>query len=421
MLLSPKQREFVLNAHHRWNFKGGATRSGKTYLDFKWMIPMRIRERIGLDGLVVVLGVTKSTIERNVLEPMRNIYGDALVGTISSDNTVMLFGEKCYALGAEKITQVSKIRGASIKYCYGDEVADWAEDVFELLKSRLDKDYSCFDGTFNPQYPGHWLKRFLDSDADIYSQTYTIDDNPFLPEAFKENLKREYAGTVFYDRYIRGLWVLAEGLVYRFGEENIVDEVPDSGDYHISIDYGTMNPFSAGLWCVKGTKAVRIAEYYYGGRDKKATKTDEEYCDAVEALAEGYRIKSIVADPSAASFIAAMHKRGYSVIPADNAVDDGIRRVAVMLRNGNIKIHRRCADCISEFGSYRWDDKAAKDKVIKEDDHAMDDVRYFCSTVMQKQLRIGDPKADDRTIEQKWISGRKKAMLGGVGDKKLYR
>ena len=202
MLLSPKQTEFIQKADRRWNFKCGATRSGKTYLDFRWTIPMRIRERIGKPGLTVILGVTKSTIERNVLEPMRSIYGDALVGSISSDNTVKLFGEKCYALGAEKVSQVSKIRGASIKYCYGDEVADWSNEVFELLKSRLDKEYSCFDGTFNPQYPQHWLKQFLDSDADIYSQTYTIDDNPFLPSEFVENLKKEYAGTVFYDRYL---------------------------------------------------------------------------------------------------------------------------------------------------------------------------------------------------------------------------
>lgn len=205
MLLSPKQIEFCKKANRRWNFKGGATRSGKTYLDFKWIIPLRIRERIGLDGLVVVLGVTKSTIERNVLEPMRTIYGDDLVGTINSENKVMLFGQECYALGAEKVSQVSKIRGASIKYCYGDEVADWSEDVFALLKSRLDKDYSCFDGTFNPSFPNHWLKKFLDSDADIFSQTYTIDDNPFLPDSFKENLKKEYAGTVFYDRYMNSL------------------------------------------------------------------------------------------------------------------------------------------------------------------------------------------------------------------------
>lgn len=389
MLLSQKQREFVLGAHHRWNFKGGATRSGKTYLDFKWIIPKRIRERVGLEGLCVILGVTKATIERNVLEPMRNIYGDGLVGTISSDNTVMLFGEKCYALGAEKVTQVSKIRGASIKYCYGDEVADWSEEVFALLKSRLDKDYSCFDGTYNPQYPGHWLKEFLDSDADIFSQEYTIDDNPFLPAAFVENLKREYAGTVHYDRYILGKWVLAEGLVYKFGEENKTEEVPESGEYYISVDYGTMNPFSAGLWCLNGTKAVRIREYYYGGRDSSVQKTDEEYCDAIAALADDLPIRQIIVDPSAASFIAALRKRGWTVKKADNNVDDGIRRVAVYLANGNIKIHKSCTDCIREFGMYRWDEKAGEDKVIKEYDHAMDEVRYFANTILKNKIKQG--------------------------------
>jgi PBSX family phage terminase large subunit len=388
-LLSSMQREFVLKAHHRWNFKGGATRSGKTYLDFKWIIPMRIRERIGLEGLCVILGVTKSTIERNVLEPMRKIYGDGLVGTISSDNTVMLFGEKCYALGAEKVTQVSKIRGASIKYCYGDEVADWSSEVFDLLKSRLDKDYSCFDGTYNPQYPGHWLKKFLDSGADIFSQTYTIDDNPFLPAAFVENLKREYAGTVHYERYILGKWVLAEGLVYKFGEENKADEVPEGGEYYISVDYGTMNPFSAGLWCVNGTKAVRIREYYYGGRDSSVQKTDEEYCDEIAKLANGLPIQKIIVDPSAASFIAALRKRGWTVKKADNNVDDGIRRVAVYLANGNIKIHKSCSDCIREFGMYRWDEKAGEDKVIKEYDHAMDEVRYFANTILQAKIKQG--------------------------------
>ena len=421
MLLSPKQREFVLRANHRWNFKGGATRSGKTYLDFKWIIPMRIRERIGKDGLVVILGVTKSTIERNVLEPMRNIYGDELVGAISSDNTVMLFGERCYALGAEKITQVSKIRGASIKYCYGDEVADWSEEVFELLKSRLDKDYSCFDGTFNPQYPGHWLKSFLDSGADVYSQTYSIDDNPFLSPSFVENLKREYAGTVYYDRYILGLWVLAEGLVYDFGEWNTVDEIPEGGEYYVSVDYGTMNPFSAGLWCVDGRNAVRISEYYYGGRDERETKTDEEYCDAVERLTEGYNIKCVLVDPSAASFITALHRRGFRVMQANNDVDDGIRRVAVMLRNGNIKIHRSCVNCIKEFGMYRWDDKTTEDKVIKEHDHAMDDVRYFANTIMQHKVRIPDAVDDGVDPENKWVSEHKKHLLGNMAGRKIYR
>ena len=388
MLLSPKQTEFVREGHHRWNFKGGATRSGKTYLDFRWVIPIRIRERVGKDGLTVILGVTKSTIERNVLEPMRNLYGDALVGTISSDNTVWLFGEKCYCLGAEKVSQVSKIRGASIKYCYGDEVADWAEEVFELLKSRLDKEYSCFDGTYNPQGPNHWLKAFLDSKADVFSQTYTIDDNPFLPEAFVENLKREYRGTVFYDRYILGQWALAEGLIYpMFGESNIVE--PPAGRYYISVDYGTLNPFSAGLWCVTKQGAVRIKEYYYSGRRTQKQLTDEEYYQAIRELADGYNVDYVVIDPSAASFITTVFRHNeFHVVKANNDVMDGIRRTSVYLKSGELKIHRQCKDAIREFGLYRWDEESTVDKVIKADDHAMDDIRYFANTILVRYFPV---------------------------------
>lgn len=389
MLLSQKQLEFARYANHRWNFKGGATRSGKTYLDFKWIIPLRIRERAGKDGLAVILGVTKSTIERNVLEPMRNLYGDKLVGTISSDNTAWIFGEKCYCLGAEKVSQVSKIRGASIKYCYGDEVADWSEEVFALLKSRLDKEYSCFDGTYNPQYPNHWLKKFLDSNADIFSQVYTIDDNPFLPPSFVENLKKEYAGTVFYDRYILGKWTLAEGLVYpMFGDSCIVRDIPDTGDYYISIDYGTHNPFSAGLWCVTKTEAVRIGEYYYCGREERKEKTPEEYYSEVKRLAGGRDIKCLIVDPSADAFIATVKKHHeFKVRGAVNDVLPGIHTTAEMIASGKAKIHESCEDAIREFGLYRWDEKAESDRVVKENDHAMDEIRYMVMTVLKKHFK----------------------------------
>lgn len=391
MLLSPKQREYVLkSAGHRWGFKGGATRSGKTYLDFRWIIPIRIRERIGKDGLAVILGVTKSTIERNVLEPMRNLYGDMLVGTISSDNTAWIFGEKCYCLGAEKVSQVSKIRGASIKYCYGDEVADWSEEVFALLKSRLDKEYSCFDGTFNPQYPDHWLKKFLDSNADIFSQTYTIDDNPFLPESFKENLKKEYEGTVYYDRYILGLWRIAEGLVYPMFDRarNITSERGGPGRYWISSDYGTQNPTVFALWREYGGRAVMEKEYYHSGRESGRQKTDEEYYQDLEAFADGYRIERVVLDPSAASFAECIRRHGkFSVWKANNAVLDGIRFTGACIKSGIIKFHESCKNAFREFGLYSWDKDAGEDRVIKENDHCMDAIRYFCMTVLRREIK----------------------------------
>jgi PBSX family phage terminase large subunit len=247
--LSDKQKEFIRNANQRFNIKTGATRSGKTYLDILYTIPSRIRERTGKDGLNVILGVTNSTIERNVLQPLRELYGDNLVSTINSHNIAKLFGEDVYCLGAEKVSQVSKIRGSSIKYCYCDELAEYNQEVFELLKSRLDKEYSMLDGTLNPESPTHWLKKFLDSDADIYCQTYTIFDNPFLPKKFVENLCKEYEGTVYYNRYILGQWCNAEGLIYtRFANEPtkyIWNKKKENGEYDlpsgitiIGIDYG---------------------------------------------------------------------------------------------------------------------------------------------------------------------------------------
>lgn len=268
-----KQKEFGLNANHRWNFKVGAVRSGKTFQDKEDIIPRRIRERIGKDGLVVLIGVTEATVERNVLRPMRDKFGKELVGTISK-NKVWLFGEECYALGAEKVNQVAKIQGASFKYVYGDEVAKWNKEVFDMVKSRLDQDYSLFDGTCNPEQKNHWLKEFLDSDADIYIQHYTIDDNDFLSEIFKENLKKEYYGTVKYDRYIKGLWVNAEGLIYRLIADN-------PGRYAIKYKAENIN----GKWVDNLPKGETIVGIDYGGTKSGqafvATRISDDYTKVI--------------------------------------------------------------------------------------------------------------------------------------------
>lgn len=233
MQLSRKQNEYIVNATHRWNIKSGAVRSGKSYVDTAFVVPFRIRERAGKPGLNVILGVSKESIERNVLQPMREIYTDKLIGNINNRNVARICGEDAYCLGAEKISQVAKIQGASIKYCYGDEVAKWNKEVFQMLKSRLDKPYSCFDGSCNPEHPTHWLKEFLDNDElDIYLQRYTIFDNPFIPEEFVQQLCKEYEGTIYYDRLILGLWKRAEGAIYKRFADNpdkfrceVVDEL----------------------------------------------------------------------------------------------------------------------------------------------------------------------------------------------------
>jgi PBSX family phage terminase large subunit len=219
-MYTQKQKQYIVEANCRWNIKSGAVRSGKSYVDVTAVIPMRIRERAGKDGLTIIIGVSRDTIERNVLQPMRERYTSSLVGTINNHNIAMIFGEPVYCLGAEKKSQVAKIQGASVKYAYGDEIAKWNKEVFDMLKSRLDKPYSCFDGSLNPEHPTHWLKEFLDSSADIYLQEYTIFDNTFLTKSFVENLCREYEGTIYYDRLILGKWKRAEGAIYRKFADN---------------------------------------------------------------------------------------------------------------------------------------------------------------------------------------------------------
>lgn len=378
------QREYFDNATHRWNVKQGATRSGKTFMDY-FVIPKRIRNVIGRDGLVVLLGNTRGTLQRNIIEPLQNIWGVGMVSNIRSDNTAMLFGEKCFCLGADKVNQVDRLHGSSIKYCYGDEVVTWHQDVFEMLKSRLDKPYSCFDGTCNPDNPRHWFKAFLDSSADIFQQHYTIDDNPYLDPVFVDNLKSEYAGTVYYDRYILGRWALAEGLIYPMFDPAwlvVPTEERQYTVYHISCDYGTQNPMSMGLWGQYGGKWYRIRESYYDGR-KNGQRTDEEHYHELERLAGGLPIKSVVVDPSAASFIECIRRHGrFYVRQAVNDVLNGIQNVAVKLRSGELLFNDCCKDIQDEFSAYSWDSKAGEDKPLKEHDHAMDDMRYFVNTIL---------------------------------------
>lgn len=385
--LSEKQKEFWNCADHRWNIKQGAVRSGKTYLDY-FLIPRRIRA-CGDNGLIVLIGNTRGTLNRNIIEPMRNIWGDSLVGQISNDGTINLFGRRCHAIGADKASQASRLQGAGIVYCYGDEITTWNKEVFSMLKSRLDKPDSRFDGTCNPDNPNHWFKQFLDSDADIFQQHYTIDDNPFNSPEFVENLKREYRNSVFFRRYILGEWTLAEGLVYPMfsKEKHVISAGEPVGEYYISIDYGTINPTSMGLWCVQRDRAIRVAEFYHDSRKTSRQLTDEDYYAALEKLAGNRDIQAVTVDPSAASFITVIRRHGrFSVKKAKNDVLDGIRLTGSYLQNDRLFFDESCQDTIREFGAYCWDDTAEEDKVCKQNDHAMDDVRYFCNTILRRIL-----------------------------------
>lgn len=383
MELTDKQLEYVREAHHRWNIAEGAVRSGKSWLATTYTIPDRVTALAGLPGINLILGVSLGNIERNVLTPMRDKYGDAMVGCIrGAENTASIFGEKVYCLGAEKRSQVSKLKGSEVKFCYCDELADISEDVFEMLKSRLSLPYSECHAACNPESPRHWLKRFLDTPGlDIYDQHYVIDDNPHLPASYVEELKREYEGTVYYDRYISGLWTQADGLIYPDYERCLED--PYDGDVVrevVSVDYGTLNATAALRWVLDhGGVWHCVGCYYYSGRDEGRNRTDSEHADALMRFAPG--AERFIVDPSAASFIAELRRRGASVRKADNAVLDGIRSTMAAMSRGLFRVSRELSPVIDEFAGYVWDSRGEEDRPVKVADHAMDAMRYFVETM----------------------------------------
>lgn len=403
--ITPKQAEYIVNAHHRWNFAVGAVRSGKSHMAVQYIIPQELRERHGKKGINLILGASKENIERNVLEPMRQIWGASMVSEIDSRNRASIFGEKVYCIGAEKMNQVSKIRGSEIKFCYVDEIVDINKEVFEMLKSRLSLPYSICHAAANPSYPTHFIKEFIDSaenGVDIYSQEYTIYDNPFLPIEYVRSLEAEYAGTVYFQRYILGKWARAEGLIFPMFLEALA-EVPngEAEDLALSVDYGTQNPFAAIAWKKKGGIWYAEREYYHSGRKTGKQKTDDEYATDLEDFMvyeiEDYRTRleasrrepnvpmpskiQLIVDPSAASFIALMKKKDWcKVVKANNDVKDGIRETASAMKRGLIKISTSMPEWRREVEGYVWDDKVEEDKPVKENDHLMDATRYFVKT-----------------------------------------
>ena len=242
--ISSKQAEYIRNANHRWNGKIGATQSGKTFIDTLYVIPNRIEERIGKSGLVFIVGVSKETITRNIIEPLQELFGTKAVTNISSNNTCKILGEKVYCLGADNAGRVSKFRGARVKYLYIDELVDINKEVFELLKSRLSFEYSCCDFAGNPQNTHHWVKEFIDSDVDLYLQKYTLFDNPFLPDEYVKQLCKEYEGTVYYNRYILGQWCDAEGIIFRQIADNKNRYIVEETNYDF-VSIGIETPWQS--------------------------------------------------------------------------------------------------------------------------------------------------------------------------------
>ena len=395
-MISEKQQKIMAFPYSKYDalICDGAVRSGKTSIMMwsfvRWAMESFNGQRFG------VCGRTVDSCTKNIIVPftamglakekymIRWRRGDKVMevrrGAVT--NYFEVFGGKDEA-------SYTLIQGRTLAGVLLDEVVLMPRSFVEQALTRCSVDGAKLWFSCNPGSPQHWFYTEWIQRHEARNTLYLhfeMTDNPGLSQKTLERYQAMFSG-VFYDRYIRGLWVLAEGLIYpMFGEGCLVDNPPQGGQYYISCDYGTLNPFSAGLWCWDGKTATRVAEYYYSGRQEQRHKTDEDYYTALEQLAGDKPVQAVIVDPSAASFIEVIrrHKR-YPVRKAKNDVLAGINTTARFLQDGTIKIHRSCSACIREFGLYRWDEKTETDRPVKENDHAMDDIRYFAYTVLRQK------------------------------------
>ena len=369
----------------------GAIRSGKTVcmVDgfFLWAMASFDGQKFG------ICGKTVESLRRNVVMNLHSWLGGIVQITEkrSENKLVVTYRGKTnsfFLFGGRDESSYMLVQGITLAGALLDEVALMPRSFVEQVCARCSVAGSKLWFNCNPAGPEHWFyKEWVckAKERNALHLHFTMADNLSLDPKIRERYERMYSG-VFYRRYILGQWCMAEGLVYEFDrQKHVVDQVPERGIWYISCDYGTLNPFSAGLWCVVEGRAVRVAEYYYSGRGSSHMLTDEEYYEALEKLAGDRYIQAVIVDPSAASFIACIRRHGrFTVRKARNEVLPGIRLTAALLQSGVVKIGAGCVDAIREFGLYRWEEKGEVDRVVKENDHAMDDIRYFCSTVMRR-------------------------------------
>ncbi|MGN0573205.1 MAG: PBSX family phage terminase large subunit, partial [Acutalibacteraceae bacterium] len=294
-----------------------------------------------------------------------------------------------YLFGGKDEGSAALIQGMTLAGVLLDEVTLMPRSFVEQALARCSVEGSKLWFNCNPEHPMHWFHEEWIKKCDEKNCLYlhfTMKDNPSLTPSIIRRYERLYSGA-FYERFVLGKWVAAQGCVYpMFSPAKHVVQPPDSFEkYYISCDYGTVNPSSFGLWGKSGGKWFRIREYYFDSRTEGRQKTDSEHYASLLELADGLKIEAVIVDPSAASFIECIRRDGvFRVIPAKNDVIDGIRRVSDCLKDGSVLFSPECRASIREFGLYRWEENSAKDSVRKENDHAMDDIRYFVSTVLAR-------------------------------------
>lgn len=349
------------------------------------------------DSSFAICGKTIKAIKRNFITPLipvLNSLGFICKLKLSENILEISFGNRknlFYLFGGKDESSAAFIQGMTLSGVLFDEVALMPKSFVEQAIARCSVEGSKFFFNCNPEYPQHWFYQewiLNKSKKNAFYLHFTMDDNPSLSEYVKKRYMSLYTGT-FYERFIEGKWVAAQGIIYPFMQESdAFCDVPTDifKKYFVSCDYGTVNPASFGLWGLYNGVFYRIKEYYYDSRKEGISRTDEEHYKGLCDLTDGLKIEAVTVDPSAASFITLIKKHEkYKIIPAKNNVIDGIREVSTALKNNSIKICKTCKDSIREFGLYRWEDSYSKDIPIKENDHAMDDIRYFVTTLMNNE------------------------------------
>ncbi len=339
-------------------------------------------------------GKTVSSLRRNVVRPLLSVLCELGVSCQvreSRHEIRMRYAGRSlvfYLFGGRDESSASLIQGMTLSGVLFDEVALMPRSFVEQALARCSVEGSKFWFNCNPEHPRHWfyeewIQKRQEKNA-LYLH-FTMEDNPSLTPAIRRRYESLYSGT-FYERFVKGEWVAAEGLVYpMFCPDRHVAEPPGvpAGRWIISCDYGTTNPASFGLWGCWNGVWYRVREYYYDSRRQGAQKTDEEYYRALEELAGELPVEMVICDPSAASFLACVRRHGrFRAVAARNEVGDGIRRVASALNQGLLRFSPSCRDTLREFSLYRWEE-GRQDRPRKENDHAMDDIRYFVSTVLE--------------------------------------
>lgn len=382
----------------------GSIRSGKT-MSMSLSFILWAMSRFS-DCNFAICGKTVGSCRRNVIKPLLNMIKDRFkVKDKRCDNVVTLTDKKgrsnsFYIFGGKDESSQDLIQGITLAGVLLDEVALMPQSFVDQALGRCSVEGAKFWFNCNPENPNHWFYNDWILNADKKKALhlhFLMDDNLTLSEETKQRYYSMFQGT-FYRRFILGEWVVAEGLVYQFYNDTISERLYNgdgselNGEWYISMDYGTVNPCSMGLWCVTRKFAVRVKEYYYDSRKTGSQRTDEEHYAELEKLAEGHNIRYVVCDPSAASFITTVKRHNkFYIKKAKNDVIDGIRVTGTLLKNNKVVISKDCTNSIREFGMYRWDEKnTAADTVVKENDHAMDDIRYFCYTILAKEYKYDD-------------------------------